>query len=57
MAYNQIYGIVNAATKQALGATAVAAVDATTLAEVAARSWIAQTLQYLMLLSMVLWGH
>ena len=34
MAYNQIYGIVNAATKQALGATAVAAVDATTLAEV-----------------------
>lgn len=34
MAYNQIYGMVNAATKQALGATAVAAVDATTLAEV-----------------------
>lgn len=34
MAYNQIYGIVNAATKQALGATAVAAVDSTTLAEV-----------------------
>lgn len=34
MAYNQIYGIVNSATKQALGATAVAAVDATTLVEV-----------------------
>ena len=34
MAYNQIYGIVNAATKQALGAAAVAAVDASTLAEV-----------------------
>lgn len=34
MAYNQIYGIVNAATKQALGDTAVAAVDASTLAEV-----------------------
>lgn len=34
MAYNQIYGIVNAATKQALGNTAVAAVDATTLAQV-----------------------
>ena len=34
MAYNQIYGIVNAATKQALGATAVTAVDASTLAEV-----------------------
>lgn len=34
MAYNQIYGIVNSATKQALGATAVAAVDASTLVEV-----------------------
>lgn len=34
MAYNQIYGIVNAATKQALGASAVAAVDSSTLAEV-----------------------
>ena len=34
MAYNQIYGIVNAACKQALGATAVAAIDTTTLAEV-----------------------
>lgn len=34
MAYNQIYGIVNAATKQALGASAVAAIDTTTLAEV-----------------------
>ena len=34
MAYNQIYSIVNAATKQALGNTAVAAVDASTLAEV-----------------------
>lgn len=34
MAYNQIYGIVNAATKQALGAAAVTAVDSTTLAEV-----------------------
>ena len=34
MAYNQIYGIVNAATKQALGAAAVAVVDSSTLAEV-----------------------
>ena len=34
MAYNQVYAIVNAATKQALGASAVAAVDTTTLAEV-----------------------
>ena len=34
MAYNQIYSIVNAACKQALGASAVAAVDTTTLAEV-----------------------
>lgn len=34
MAYNQIYGIVNEATKQALGAKAVAAIDTTTLAEV-----------------------
>lgn len=34
MAYNQIYGIVNAATKQALGAAAVAAIDSSTLAEV-----------------------
>lgn len=34
MAYNQIYGIVNAATKQALGSTAVAAIDSTTLADV-----------------------
>lgn len=34
MAYNQVYTIVNAATKQALGASAVAAVDTTTLAEV-----------------------
>lgn len=34
MAYNQVYAVVNAATKQALGASAVAAVDTTTLAEV-----------------------
>lgn len=34
MAYNQIYAMVNAATKQALGASAVAAIDTTTLAEV-----------------------
>lgn len=34
MAYNQVYAIVNAATKQALGASAVSAVDTTTLAEV-----------------------
>ena len=34
MAYNQIYGIVNKATKQAIGATAITAVDTTTLAEV-----------------------
>ena len=34
MAYNQVYSIVNAATKQALGASAVAAIDTTTLAEV-----------------------
>ena len=34
MAYNQIYGIVNEACKQALGANAVAAIDTTTLAEV-----------------------
>ena len=34
MAYNQIYGIVNEATKQALGAKAVEAIDTTTLAEV-----------------------
>lgn len=34
MAYNQVYAIVNAATKQGLGASAVAAVDTTTLAEV-----------------------
>ena len=34
MAYNQVYSIVNAATKQALGANAVAAIDTTTLAEV-----------------------
>lgn len=34
MAYNQIYGIVNEACKQALGAKAVAAIDTTTLAEV-----------------------
>lgn len=34
MAYNQIYGIVNEATKQALGAKAVTAIDTTTLAEV-----------------------
>lgn len=34
MAYNQIYGMVNEATKQALGAKAVAAIDTTTLAEV-----------------------
>lgn len=34
MAYNQVYAIVNAATKQALGASAVAAIDTTTLAEV-----------------------
>lgn len=34
MPYNQIYAMVNEATKQALGAKAVAAVDTTTLAEV-----------------------
>ena len=34
MAYNQIYAIVNEATKQALGSKAVAAIDTTTLAEV-----------------------
>lgn len=34
MAYNQIYGIVNSATQQALGGAAVAAVDSSTLAEV-----------------------
>lgn len=34
MAYNQIYGIVNSATKQALGGAAVAAIDSSTLAEV-----------------------
>ena len=34
MAYNQIYGIVNAATNQAIGAAAVAAIDGSTLAEV-----------------------
>lgn len=34
MAYNQIYGIVNDATKMALGATAIKAVDTTTLADV-----------------------
>lgn len=34
MAYNQIYAMVNAATKQALGASAVSAIDTTTLAEV-----------------------
>lgn len=34
MAYNQIYSIVNAATKQALGDTAVAVIDASTMAEV-----------------------
>ena len=34
MAYNQIYGIVNSACKQALGATAITAVDTTTLAQV-----------------------
>lgn len=34
MAYNQIYGIVNAAVKQALGDTAVAAIDASTLVDV-----------------------
>lgn len=34
MAYEQIYGIVNEATKQALGAKAVSAIDTTTLAEV-----------------------
>ena len=34
MAYNQIYGIVNEATKQALGSKAMAAIDTTTLAEV-----------------------
>lgn len=34
MAYEQIYALVNEATKQALGAKAVAAVDTTTLAEV-----------------------
>jgi len=34
MAYNQIYGIINEATKQALGSKAVTAIDTTTLAEV-----------------------
>lgn len=34
MAYNQIYGIVNEATKQALGNKAVTAINTTTLAEV-----------------------
>ena len=34
MAYEQIYGIINEATKQALGAKAVSAIDTTTLAEV-----------------------
>lgn len=34
MAYNQIYGIVNDATAQALGASAIKAVDTTTLAQV-----------------------
>lgn len=34
MAYNQIYAMVNEATKQALGSKAVAAIDTTTLAEV-----------------------
>lgn len=34
MAYNQVYAIVNEATKQALGAKAVTAIDTTTLAEV-----------------------
>lgn len=34
MAYNQIYGIVNSAVKQALGDTAVAAIDASTLVDV-----------------------
>ena len=34
MGYNQIYGIVNKATKQAIGATAITAVDTTTLAQV-----------------------
>lgn len=34
MAYNQVYAIVNEATKQALGAKAVSAIDTTTLAEV-----------------------
>lgn len=34
MAYNQIYGIVNSATKQALGAQAVTIVDTTTMVDV-----------------------
>ena len=34
MAYNQIYGIINTAVKQALGANAVAVVDTSTLAQV-----------------------
>ena len=34
MGYNQVYAIVNEATKQALGAKAVSAIDTTTLAEV-----------------------
>lgn len=34
MAYNQIYGIVNSATKQALGATAVQAIDTSTFVQV-----------------------
>lgn len=34
MAYNQIYAMVNDATKQALGASAIKAIDTTTLAEV-----------------------
>ena len=34
MAYNQIYALVNSATKQALGATAITACDTTSLAQV-----------------------
>ena len=34
MAYNQIYGIINEAVKQALGAKAVAVIDTTSLVDV-----------------------
>ena len=34
MAYNQIYGIINEAVKEALGASAVAVIDTTSLVDV-----------------------